>query len=164
MQWQEPARDVPSAHHDAGLRVSDRERERAVELLSEHVAEGRLSLEELDARTDGALAARTRGELAALTRDLPTRGSDDPPAAARTRMTRGALPDLSGQVVAFVAVNVLLVAVWAVSGGGYFWPAWPILGWGLALAEGGPCARRRAGRLPDGGPGTRLTRATGGAG
>jgi len=29
----------------------------------------------------------------------------------------------------YVAVNLLLIAVWAL-GRGYFWPIWPILGWG----------------------------------
>jgi hypothetical protein len=31
-------------------------------------------------------------------------------------------------------VNVLLIVVWAVSGSGYFWPIWPIAGWGIGLA------------------------------
>ncbi|HVV38505.1 MAG TPA: 2TM domain-containing protein [Acidimicrobiales bacterium] len=34
---------------------------------------------------------------------------------------------------AYVVVNAFLVAVWALAGGGYFWPAWVILGWGLAV-------------------------------
>ena len=33
----------------------------------------------------------------------------------------------------YVVVNVFLVAIWALAGGGYFWPAWVILGWGLAV-------------------------------
>jgi uncharacterized membrane protein len=33
----------------------------------------------------------------------------------------------------FVAVNILLVVVWASTGGGYFWPIWPFLGWGIAV-------------------------------
>ncbi len=33
----------------------------------------------------------------------------------------------------YVAVNLLLVAVWALTGRGYFWPIWPILGWGVGL-------------------------------
>ena len=34
----------------------------------------------------------------------------------------------------YVAVNVMLVIIWAASGAGYFWPIWPIGGWGLGLA------------------------------
>lgn len=37
-------------------------------------------------------------------------------------------------VVSYVVVNLFLVGVWAVSGRGYFWPIWAILGWGLGLA------------------------------
>ena len=34
----------------------------------------------------------------------------------------------------YLLVNVLLIGIWAASGGGYFWPIWPILGWGIGLA------------------------------
>jgi class 3 adenylate cyclase len=34
----------------------------------------------------------------------------------------------------YLLVNVLLIGVWAASGGGYFWPIWPILGWGIGVA------------------------------
>ena len=33
----------------------------------------------------------------------------------------------------YLPVNLLLIGMWAAGGGG-FWPVWPILGWGLALA------------------------------
>ena len=33
----------------------------------------------------------------------------------------------------FLATSVLLVAIWALTGMGYFWPVWPILGWGLSV-------------------------------
>jgi hypothetical protein len=39
----------------------------------------------------------------------------------------------------FIAVNVLLVAIWAVSGAGYFWPAWVMVWWAFALVlKSGP--------------------------
>ena len=37
-------------------------------------------------------------------------------------------------LVTYVCVNILLVVIWAASGGGYFWPVWPIAGWGLGVA------------------------------
>ena len=55
----------------AGLRASDADRERAVELLRGHAAVGRLTVEELDERCSRALAAKTFGELDELTVDLP---------------------------------------------------------------------------------------------
>ena len=33
----------------------------------------------------------------------------------------------------YVAVNLLLVVVWALTGRRYFWPIWPLLGWGFGL-------------------------------
>jgi class 3 adenylate cyclase len=37
----------------------------------------------------------------------------------------------------YLLVNVLLIGIWAASGGGYFWPVWPILGWGIGVAAHG---------------------------
>lgn len=42
--------------------------------------------------------------------------------------------DFRNHVAAYVLVNALLVAIWAFSGGGYFWPIWVIIGWGIGLA------------------------------
>ena len=148
----------PPAEPEAGLRVSDRERERVVELLSEHAAEGRLTLEELDARTEAAHTARTRSELAELMADLPASDGGGRTASGAARAPRSRP---SRQLVAFVAVNLVLVAVWALSGGGYFCPIWPMLGWGLGLVKGGPCAHRRARGLASGEPARRLTHVTG---
>lgn len=35
---------------------------------------------------------------------------------------------------AYVIVNAMLVGIWAVTGQGYFWPVWPMLGWGVGVA------------------------------
>jgi fatty acid desaturase len=105
------------------LRASDDDRNRVVDELRTHAAEGRLTVEELEERLQRALAARTLGELAGLTRDLPERGS---PPGRRRRSWR---PD----VRIFVAVMVLLVVIWALTGAGYFWPVWPLVGWGFFL-------------------------------
>ena len=42
--------------------------------------------------------------------------------------------DFRNHAVIYCAVNILLVVIWAASGAGYFWPIWPIAGWGIALA------------------------------
>ena len=36
--------------------------------------------------------------------------------------------------VTYVVVNVMLVLIWAAAGGGYFWPMWPLITWGPAVA------------------------------
>lgn len=54
------------------LRASDADRERVAELLTEAVADGRLTADEHRERIDLLYATRTRGELASLTADLGT--------------------------------------------------------------------------------------------
>jgi hypothetical protein len=36
-------------------------------------------------------------------------------------------------VVAYAVVNAMLIATWALTGGGYFWPAWVLGFWGIGL-------------------------------
>jgi hypothetical protein len=42
--------------------------------------------------------------------------------------------DFRGHVFIYVAVNAVLVAIWAATGSGFFWPIFPILGWGVGVA------------------------------
>jgi len=121
----EPARD--------DLRASDAEREETVSLLSEHAGHGRLDVSELGERLDRAYAARTRVDLAAVLGDLP---AIVPPARREAARAAGRR-ELVGHVRAFVVVNVLLIALWAATGAGYFWPIWPLVGWGIGVASHG---------------------------
>jgi hypothetical protein len=41
--------------------------------------------------------------------------------------------DFSTHVVVYVIVNAMLVGIWAVTGAGFFWPIFPILGWGIGV-------------------------------
>lgn len=54
----------------ADLRVSDADRDASARQLQEAAADGRLGLDELDARLEAAYGAKTFGELARVTRDL----------------------------------------------------------------------------------------------
>jgi uncharacterized membrane protein YecN with MAPEG domain len=36
-------------------------------------------------------------------------------------------------LAAYVVINAFLVGVWAITGAGYFWPAWVLGGWGIGL-------------------------------
>jgi uncharacterized membrane protein len=42
--------------------------------------------------------------------------------------------DFRSHVIAYVLVNALLIGIWAVTGAGFFWPVFPLLGWGIAVA------------------------------
>jgi hypothetical protein len=66
-----------SASEPSGMRASDADRDRVLDVLREAAAEGRLTPDELDERMGAALAARTLGELATLTADLPA-GQPEP--------------------------------------------------------------------------------------
>jgi hypothetical protein len=37
----------------------------------------------------------------------------------------------------YVLVNAVLVVIWAMTGAEYFWPVFPILGWGIGVFFGG---------------------------
>ena len=41
--------------------------------------------------------------------------------------------EFTSHLIVYVVVNAMLVALWAISTGGYFWPIWPLLGWGVGL-------------------------------
>src|SRR5829696_2481584 len=121
-----PRRIESATPRDPALRASDAERESIVSQLREHGAAGRLDVEELEQRVETAYSARTHGELGALLGDLP---------AARRPVASGQTHGWHG----FFAVSALLVAIWAVGGAGYFWPAWVMAWWAFALAmKSGP--------------------------
>jgi hypothetical protein len=120
------------------MRAADADRERALAELRRHGGEGRLSPEELEERVEAVLQARTHGELRELFSDLPSQ----PRFAARER--RGSDSN-AGHFRVYLAVSALLIAIWALTGAGYFWPIWPIAGWGLVFVLPG-CGPRRSHR------------------
>lgn len=42
--------------------------------------------------------------------------------------------DFHTHVFVYLIVNAMLVVVWAVTGADFFWPVFPILGWGIGVA------------------------------
>lgn len=55
----------------------------------------------------------------------------DPRAAAVARIK--ARRNLKAQAAMFAVLSLVLVLLWAVSDGGFFWPIFPMLGFALAL-------------------------------
>lgn len=94
------------------LRASHAEREQAIESLKDAFVDGRLTMDELDARTGRALAARTCAELAVLTADIqPATGSAHPPApGGRRSLTKAAAKSGGFLVVATGAVRLAALA------------------------------------------------------
>jgi hypothetical protein len=128
----EAIRDEPlPLPRDREIRASDGERESAVVALREHGAQGRLDVDELEQRVGAAYAARTRGELADLLADLPGAAA----ARARTGAQRHRPHDNSGgEWGSFLGLAAILIGIWALAGGGYFWPAWVLVWWLVPLA------------------------------
>jgi class 3 adenylate cyclase len=125
--------------HDSSLRAADADRERVAAALRDHFGAGRLSEDDLSERIDATYAARTMSELAALTDDLP---SAPQPGGHRRR---GAYETgFRIHLTVYIVVNVMLIGIWAASGGGYFWPIWPMLGWGIGVgSHGAPLLAKR---------------------
>jgi hypothetical protein len=48
-------------------------------------------------------------------------------AVARLKKKR----EFRSHLLSYLAINAMLVAIWAIAGGGFFWPIFPILGWAL---------------------------------
>ena len=104
-----------------GLRASDAERERAAETLRRHHADGRLTTDELETRSERAYASRTVDELEQLFADLP-RLPEGLGGGERRRQRSWIWPP--GVAVAIV---VTLVAIAAVTSAHILWVAWPLM-------------------------------------
>ena len=135
----------------AHLLVSDGDRRQTVATLQRHYVDGRLTEHELGERIAQALASRTAGDLRLLLADLPP--LDHPPAApapqihheaedlpepwrSRSRNRHWEREGFRAHATSYVMVMTLLVTIWLLTTpGGYFWPMWPMLGWGIGLAS-----------------------------
>lgn len=127
------------------LRIGDAERERVTDQLAQHHAAGRLTLDELDERLGAALSARTRSDLAATVADLPVLAPERPAAEAEASVPA---PAWRAHLRTYLVVIAGLWLIWALTGFGYPWPIWPMLGWGLGVLGHHTgmtnCARLRA--------------------
>jgi hypothetical protein len=101
------------------LRLSDAERDRVVVQLRDALGEGRLDLDDFQARLDSVYAAKTHGQIVALTRDLPK--------VKRRRRTRG--QRLLRETREFAGVNAVLWGIWGaqVLDGGSARDLWPLV-------------------------------------
>jgi hypothetical protein len=127
------------------LRASDSEREEVATILKAAMTEGRLPLAEGEERLAAAYAAAYRDELGPLTADLPYGGRralfDTPEAKASAR------DGMRRHAVFAALLAAVLVTIWALAGGGFFWPVFPLVflalsvrrhAWWLRVGHGGP--------------------------
>ena len=86
------------------LRVSDVERDSAVDFLKEHYAAGRLDEREFDARVDAAHRAQFESQLVRLTADLPAVRTPLPEQRRRSFGGAGVTAAVALGAVAFIAM------------------------------------------------------------
>ena len=103
----------PAAAGRDQLRASHADREQVIGTLKNTFVHGRLTRDELDARTGQALAARTHADLAALTADIPpgpaAAGQARPPPARRRPRARPIVAGICLLIAAAaIAAGILL--------------------------------------------------------
>jgi hypothetical protein len=139
---------MPESH----LRAADSDRTAVASVLGEHMAAGRLTVDEYEERLTRAYAAKTYGELDVLTTDLPstaptTRPEPRPaPPAACSPAGQHGWGGGSYAWQAWLRTSLIVLTIWAITSLAnweflYFWPVWVIGPWGavlLAQTIGGP--------------------------
>jgi class 3 adenylate cyclase len=119
-------------------RASDAERERVAKQLRDHLADGRISHDELAVRLDATYNAKTRADLDLVLRDLPVSAEQaaDETRRSRREHRRRVRKGFKAHFTSWALVNGFLVGIWATTGANVheFWPIWPMMGWGLGLA------------------------------
>jgi Domain of unknown function (DUF1707) len=156
------------------MRVSDQERQAAVDRLKAAHDEGRLDFHEYDLRIATAYGARTYGDLDELFADLPL----DPPAPIVAATSRPAVPPPSPRPVpptpaqvdeaaaglptalkvlwiiwgSVVTINLTVWLLVSLGNGGvtYFWPMWLLVPGSVLFAVSGAVTVARGRRLPPG--------------
>ena len=153
--WESERADLAApavvAQRDPAERISDADRERAAAVLSQAFRDGVLRVEEFDQRLSAAYAATTVGDLEDVLRDLPRDWTDQLHTAERaSRRAQRHRREWQAGFQSYRGVMLLLVAIWFFtsldefaggSGGAFFWPIFPILGWGIPLFLSRPRGR-----------------------
>ena len=133
--WTRFAHDPRQPEH-VHLRASDRDRDVVTEVLGEALADGRLTMAELDERTDRLAVAKTLGELPALILDLVPAAPQAPsrierladPEVRHAEAERRYRAERRNAIQGFLYPSLICLAIWAVTDpGGFFWPAFVII-------------------------------------
>lgn len=87
----------------ADVRASDGDRQATIDQLSRHTGEGRLTLEDFEARVDEAWQAKTHGDLQHVLRELPAER-----APLRRRYSEGMIRAAALWIVILVAATIAI--------------------------------------------------------
>jgi hypothetical protein len=114
------------------VRVSDRDRDQVLGVLTRALTEGRLDPDEHAHRSAVALEARTADELAVLTADLPA------PVPTRAEQDRKDLAEWLAEWRYWLGGAVVMSGIWGVRCAQkgeltYYWPVAPLAVWAAVL-------------------------------
>lgn len=133
--WTRFAHD-PRRAENAHLRASDRDRDVVNDILGDALADGRLTMTELDERAARVAEAKTLGELPELVVDLVPatttalsrveRLAD--PGVRRAEAERRYLAERRNALMSFLYPTLICLAIWAATDFlGFFWPAFVMI-------------------------------------
>jgi hypothetical protein len=128
---------------DGHVRASDAERERIIEVLHRHAADGRLTMTEFEERVGEAYAAVTRADLGPVLRDLPPLppAADAPIAPRRPRRRLSDVVD--GRMIGAAIVIATIVVLALTEAWWMWWIVFPLMGVvGKHGSRGGWCSGR----------------------
>ncbi len=114
------------------MRISDTERQRAVEELRRHSRAGRIDLEEFGRRVEAVLAAETLADLDLALADLPRMSVAHPAERAGERPGRSAW---RSRLVLLIVVLVGAAAVAAVVAAQVVWAAVIVVAWAAGMLQ-----------------------------
>lgn len=135
--WTRFAHD-PRREENAHLRASDRDRDVVNDVLGEALADGRITMAELDERATRVAEAKTLGELPELIADLVPATSRAlsrvdrlaDPAVRRAEAERRFRAERHNAMWSFLVPSLICIAIWAAAGFGFPWPLFVVLGTG----------------------------------
>ena len=120
----------PRHEENARLRASDRDRDVVNDVLGTAYAEGRLSPDELDERSDQVAHAKTLGELPPILDDLiaPSGAGSLTVRDKRTEAERRYRQRRHQALLNFLMPSLICWVIWFAINGGFPWPAFVMIG------------------------------------
>ena len=119
--------------------AGDREREKTADYLGLALTQGYLTMGDYEQRLQSTFSAQTTTELDGLLLDLPVERQRHNDPRRHTENLRAARLSVRIHAGVYLAVSVLMLGIWLAvglgGGGWYFWPVWPIMGWGIGVAS-----------------------------
>jgi 2TM domain len=76
---------------------------------------------------------RVSVDLEVMTMAIEVRGTDEELRDRAVQQLKKKA-EFRAHLLAYVLVNAFLLSIWAVTGAGFFWPIFPIMGWAIGLA------------------------------